>query len=92
MQRRNLKRKTDMRERIVKLAIRFIAGLNASNFEKVVGWVVDAGRNEALKTGLEEANEVVAKYNSEFAEKASYVVRTVVQIAYFIARVRGLKT
>jgi len=81
-----------MRERIVKLAIRFIAGLNASNFEKVVGWVVDAGRNEALKTGLEEANEVVAKYNSEFAEKASYVVRTVVQIAYFIARVRGLKT
>jgi len=81
-----------MRERIVKLAIRFIAGINGKNFERVIQWVVDAGKNPELKSGLEEANAVVAQYDSEFAQKATYIVRTVVQIAYFIARIRGLKT
>ena len=81
-----------MKEYIVKLAVRIISGINSPQFEQVVEWVVEAGQNAVLRTGWEEASYVVAKYNKEFAETAGYVVRTVVQIAYFIARVRGLKT
>ncbi len=81
-----------MKEYIIKWAVKLIAGINSKNFETIIKWIVDAGKNENLKGGLAEANYVASQYNKEFAMKASYIVKTVVQIAYFIAKLRGLDT
>ncbi len=81
-----------MKERIIKLMIRIIAGLNGKNFETVVTWVEDAGNRDGLNHGFEKAAWVLRKYNEEFAEKATYIVKTVIQIAYLIAKFRNLRT
>lgn len=81
-----------MKERIIKLVIRIISGLNSKSFERVIDWVLEAGERDGLTHGYEKAAWVLRKYNAEFADKATYIVKTVVQIAYFIAKFRNLKT
>ena len=81
-----------MKELVIKIAAKWIAGIKGKQFEQVIEWVVRAGKNEEFKTGAQEAHAVALQYNAKFAQKASFVVRTIVQLAYFIARLRGLDT
>lgn len=81
-----------MKELVIKLAAKWIAGINSKQFEQVVEWISEAGNDPVYQTGFEQAMRVAALYNANFAKQASFVVRTIVQLAYYVARVRGLDT
>ena len=79
-------------ERISKLFVRLIAGLKGKDFETVVDWVVKTGADPRFKGGMVQAKRVAMLYDITFIKQASWVVSTVVQIAYLVSKLRGLKT
>ena len=81
-----------MKEYFAKMFARVIAGINGKQFDQVIGWVVQTGQDPDFKTGMEEAARVVSLYNANFAAQASWIVKTVVQVAYFAAKLRGHDT
>lgn len=76
-------------EFILKLAAKYLAKINFKEIDKIVSWVIEV--SEKNKEGWEKAEEVINQFDNEWADRASWVVRTVVQIAYAIAKIRGLE-
>lgn len=81
-----------MKEYIAKLFARVIAGINGKQFDQVVAWVIESGQDPDFRTGIDQALRVFSMYNANFAKQASWVVRTVVQVAYLVAKLRGEET
>ena len=81
-----------MKAWILKIAGKYLGGLDGSDFDRVVVWVTQAGRNPAIKSGYEEALWVIKNFNATFAKRLDWAVRTVVQIAYAYAKLTGLDT
>lgn len=81
-----------MKEYFAKLFARVIAGINGKQFDQVVDWVIESGQDPDFRTGIDQALRVFSMYNANFAKQASWVVRTVVQVAYLVAKLRGEET
>jgi hypothetical protein len=81
-----------MKEYFAKLFARVIAGINGKQFDQVVDWVIEAGQDPDFRTGIDQALRVFSMYNANFAKQSSWVVRTVVQVAYLVAKLRGEET
>jgi len=65
-----------------------LAGIGGNGFDNVVEWVVEVS-SENLK-GWEKAEEVIRLFGGRWGEVANFAVRTVVQLAYAYAKIKGL--
>lgn len=79
----------------MKMVLKSIAnfGASASKFklsdiDTIVGWIIEQSKEN--KEGLEKAEAVIVKFGGEWGGRASWVGRTVVQLAYAIAKIRGI--
>ena len=77
---------------IVTTLIKFIAsklsGIGGRGFDDVVEWVIEVAPQDMR--GWEKAEQVIRIFNHRWAEVAGFAVRTVVQLAYAYARIKGL--
>lgn len=80
-------------ELALKLVLKWLAnfGVKTGKFtladiDKVVEWIVEQSKEN--KEGWEKAEAVIAKFGGEWGGRASWVGRTVVQLAYAIAKIR----
>lgn len=83
-----------MLEFLIKLVAKKLANINNSTFDKVVSTVSKVGTDPQFESGLSQAEEVVRRVRPDFNldERAMWIVRTVVQLAYTVARLKNLPT
>lgn len=72
---------------LIKFIASKLARIGGSDFDTVVEWVVEQSEKEI--SGLEKAEEVIGLFNKKWGEVAGFIVRTVVQLAYAYARIKG---
>lgn len=77
-----------MQTYLLKILAKWLGKIDNSGFEKVVNWVISV--SEKQKSGIKKAEEVIGEFNKEWADRAGFAVRTVVQLAYAYARLKGL--
>ncbi len=79
------------------IVIKFLANFNinpsaikfdSNSIENVTKWVID--QEKTNKAGWEKAEFVVSQFNTEFAERASWVVKTVVQLVFALAKFKNI--
>jgi hypothetical protein len=79
------------------IVIKFLANFNvnpssikfdSNSIENVTKWVID--QEQTNKAGWEKAEFVVSQFNTEFAERASWVVKTVVQLVFALAKFKNI--
>lgn len=60
----------------------------SSSIEDVIKWVVD--QEKTNKEGWQKAEYVISQFNTEYAERASWVVKTVVQLVFALAKFKNI--
>lgn len=76
-----------MKTFLIKFVASKLAGIGGSGFDKVVAWVIEQSEKEI--SGLEKAEEVIGLFNEVWGDVAGFISRTVVQLAYAYARIKG---
>lgn len=73
---------------LIKLAAKWLAKIDNAGFDKIVQWVINV--SEKNVSGLKKANEVIREFNKEWADRANFIQRTVVQLAYAYTKLKKL--
>lgn len=83
-----------MLEFLIKLVAKKLAKIDNSTFDKVVSTVSEVGSDPQFESGLSQAEEVIRRVRPDFQlnETAMWIIRTVVQLAYTVARLKNLPT
>lgn len=76
-----------MKAILLKFVATRLAAIGGSDFDRVVGWVIDV--STAKLEGWQKAQEVISLFNGKWGMVAGFIARTVVQLAYTYARLKG---
>ena len=77
-----------MKTILIKFVAARLAGIGGSGFDRVVEWVVDVS-SEKLE-GWQKAEIVIGMFSGKWQLVASFIARTVVQLAYAYAKLKNL--
>jgi len=84
-------------EFLIKLVIKLIANFklvaedgkfNSKDIDTVIGFIVE--QNETEKAGWEKAESVIESFNTNWGGRVSWAAKTVVQLVYALAKIRGV--
>lgn len=73
---------------LIKTVAKWLAKIGGEDFDNIVFWVMDLA--EENLEGWQKAEEVIKMFNEEWGDRAGFVARTVVQLAYAYAKIKGL--
>jgi hypothetical protein len=77
-----------MTETLIKLVSKYLGKISFSEIEEIVKWIVDQEQTE--KEGWKKLEEVMSQFDSKWVNRASWIVKTVCQLAFAIAKIRNI--
>jgi hypothetical protein len=75
---------------MLSVAARFLGGLTSDQFQLVLRWVEAEAKQDPAENGFDKAARVIERLRTIIGNKDNHVLRTVVQIAYTVAKLKGM--
>lgn len=75
---------------LIQLVVRQLGKITATDVDRIVQWIKAQHELHPEKQGWEKADTLVQRFTEFFGRRDGHVARTVIQLAYSLAKLKGV--
>lgn len=75
---------------MLSVAARILGGITSDQFQLILRWIEFEARQNPERNGFDKAQRIIDRVREHVGNRDNHVLRTVVQIAYTVAKLKNI--